>query len=671
MSWPGKVIRFSFNVLFFLVPLIFLPYTSELFEFNKILVTYLFTIIIAGAWITQAVWEKRLLFRRTVLDIPLIIFLSVQLISLFLSIDSRTSWLGYYSRFNGGVVSLACYAFLYWAFVTHMDRRSTLSLLKTSFISTTLVCLWGVAEHFGIDAEWWVQDVKNRVFSTLGQPNWLAAYLAALIFIPIARVVESKKISSNWFPAFLAVLMFITLVFTRSRSGLFAFAVSSAIFWGIYLLKTRFKSLKTFLLLNGIFLLTVFTFPNPVREILLREKPLPTIGSSAPRGPALEVPGTESGLIRDIVWRGALSIWRSSGKTFWLGSGPETFAMAYYQHRPAEHNTTSEWELLYNKAHNEFLNYLATTGLLGLGSYVVLLGFMIYILVKPQISHPEYQGQVNNKPQTNPNPGSVNLMFPALLAGWLSIPITNYFGFSVVIIQILMFTLPAIAVVLNTSPENPSPDMPFNLGSSQIIGTLLILSATGYGLFTVANYWVADTYYATAEKDVQAFTMTQELAYISHAYDQLSQAYSLNPKDAPIAAELGVISANMAVYLTEAGYATPAAQIINISLAASQKAVTQSPYHPNYYKLQARGMLILSLIDPRYLIFADEVMVKAQTISPTDPRLPYNRAIIAQRAGDNAKTLEFLRQALEMKPDFADAIGKLNEISSPSAQPAP
>src|SRR3989304_6245200 len=71
MSWPGKVIRFSFNVLFFLVPLIFLPYTSELFEFNKILVTYLFTIIIAGAWITQAVWEKRLLFHRTILDVPL------------------------------------------------------------------------------------------------------------------------------------------------------------------------------------------------------------------------------------------------------------------------------------------------------------------------------------------------------------------------------------------------------------------------------------------------------------------------------------------------------------------------------------------------------------------------------------------------------------------------
>lgn len=668
MSWPGKIIRFSFHSLFFLVPLIFLPYTSELFEFNKIVVTYIFTIIIAGAWVTRAVWEKRLPFRRTALDIPIVIFLITQLVSLFLSIDPRTSWLGYYSRFNGGVVSLACYALLYWAFVTHMDRRSVLSLTKTLFVSVSLVCLWGVAEHFGIDAQWWVQDVRNRVFSTLGQPNWLAAFLATLVFIPIAKTVESKKLSSDWISPVLAVLMFTTLVFTRSRSGLLAFAVSSAAFWGIYLVKTSFKSLKTFFILNGIFLLTIFAFPNPVRELLIKENPLSATVATAPVGPALEVGGTESKKIRDIVWKGAFDIWRSSGKTFWLGTGPETFAMAYYQHRPAEHNFTSEWELLYNKAHNEFLNYLATTGVLGLGSYLVLLGFTISVFVRRLQKNDTGQNPAaGNRPVTD----FARYEIPALFAGWLSIPITNYFGFSVVIIQILMFLLPAMAIVLSSTPPNPSPEKPFSLGFSQIIGTLIVLSVTGYGLFAVTQYWVADTYYATAEKDVQAFTMTTELAYISHAYDQLSEAYSLNSKDAPIAAELGVIAANMAVYLTEAGYATPAAQITKISLAASQKAVNQSPYHPNYYKLQARGMLILSLIDLQYLPLANQVMEKARTISPTDPRLVYNQAIIAQRAGDNEKTLEFLKQALEMKPDFADAVGKLNEISSPSAQPAP
>jgi putative inorganic carbon (HCO3(-)) transporter len=654
MSWPGKVIRFSFNALFFLVPLIFLPYTSELFEFNKIVVTYIFTIIIVGAWATQIVWDKHFSFRRTHLDWPIIIFLISQLLSLFFSIDTRTSWLGYYSRFNGGVVSLVCYAMLYWAFVTHIDRRSTLSLLKTSFISTLLVCLWGVAEHLGIDAKWWVQDVRNRVFSTLGQPNWLAAYLVTLIFIPIAKTLEFKKTSFNWLYAFLAVLMFITLVFTRSRSGLLAFAVSSAFFWGITLLKTSFKSLKTALLLNSVFLLAIVIFPNPVRELFYKEQPVSPTTIVSPSGPALEIGGTESKEIRSIVWKGALAIWRSSGKAFWIGTGPETFAMAYYQHRPAEHNATSEWELLYNKAHNEFLNYLATTGLLGLGSYLVLLGFTVYVFIN----------SIFNSKNDNTDSYILNC---ALFASWLSIPVTNYFGFSVVIIQILMLLLPAFAITLNRIPSKNSPVKIFQLGSSQIIGTLLVFSITGYGLFAVAKYWVADTYYATAEKDVQAFGLTQELAYISHAYDQLSEAYSLNSKDSPIAAELGVMSANMA----EAGYSTPAAQMIKISLAASQKAVNQSPYHPNFYKLQARGLLILSLIDPQYLTVADNVMAKVQIISPTDPRIPYNRALIAQRSGDNIRALDFLNQALQMKPDFADALGKLKEIASPSAQTTP
>jgi O-antigen ligase len=56
-----------------------------------------------------------------------------------------------------------------------------------------------------------------------------------------------------------------------------------------------------------------------------------------------------------------------------FGTGVETFAFAYYTYRPAQHNMTSEWDYLYNKAHNEYLNYLATIGILGLGSYLLMI----------------------------------------------------------------------------------------------------------------------------------------------------------------------------------------------------------------------------------------------------------------------------------------------------------
>ena len=57
-------------------------------------------------------------------------------------------------------------------------------------------------------------------------------------------------------------------------------------------------------------------------------------------------------------------------KAYLIGTGTETFAFAFYRYRPAGHNLTANG-ILYNKAHNEYLNYLATTGLFGLASYLL------------------------------------------------------------------------------------------------------------------------------------------------------------------------------------------------------------------------------------------------------------------------------------------------------------
>ena len=127
-----------------------------------------------------------LLFTRTFLDIPLFIFFASQLVSSLFSIDRHTSLRGYYSRFHGGLLSSLSYLLLYYALVSNLDRKRVLKSLYTLLISALLVSLYGLAEHFGIDAQYWVQDVQNRVFSTLGQPNWLAAWLVALTIIAMA-----------------------------------------------------------------------------------------------------------------------------------------------------------------------------------------------------------------------------------------------------------------------------------------------------------------------------------------------------------------------------------------------------------------------------------------------------------------------------------------------------
>src|SRR5258706_11884597 len=242
-----KTIFVLFAILLFFVPLALWPVTSEVFEFNKMVLVYILTALIVGAWSVRMIIERKFIFRPTTLDTPLLIFIGSQFISTILSIDPLTSWLGYYSRFNGGLLSTICYSLLYWAWVTNFDSKETLQLLKIWLAGAALVSLYGVLEHFGIDKNVWVQDVQSRIFSTLGQPNWLAAWLAALIPITWALAIKEKLYGRNfWIYFSLSTLFFWTLIFTKSRSGILGFFIALVIFW-IGATWKNWKNISTYL----------------------------------------------------------------------------------------------------------------------------------------------------------------------------------------------------------------------------------------------------------------------------------------------------------------------------------------------------------------------------------------------------------------------------------------
>ena len=196
------------------------------------------------------IYEKKFVFRRTILDIPLLVFFGSQLISTVLSIDPLTSWLGYYSRFNGGLASVICYNLLYWALVSNIDSKKAWKLVYVILSSAALVAFYGVLEHFGIDKKIWIQDVQSRVFSTLGQPNWLAAWLIALMPVAWSLILKTGIKLKNykfWICLSLSVLLFWTMIFTKSRSGYLGFAIASVIFWGLTAWQSR-REIKTLFL---------------------------------------------------------------------------------------------------------------------------------------------------------------------------------------------------------------------------------------------------------------------------------------------------------------------------------------------------------------------------------------------------------------------------------------
>jgi hypothetical protein len=207
-----KTLYWTYISLFFLTPLIFYPFTKyfpfpwkvfsvdpftyELFEFNKMFFVYGIAILVGSAWAIRCITLQKIIFKRTFVDYALVAFLLSQVLSTLFSIDLHTSLWGYYSRFHGGLFSTLAYLLLYWGFVSNLgEKKYVHSMLVASLSSATLVSWYGIAQHFGVDSNYWVQNVRARVFSTLGQPNWLAAYLVALLPVSLSYFLYEKKVS--------------------------------------------------------------------------------------------------------------------------------------------------------------------------------------------------------------------------------------------------------------------------------------------------------------------------------------------------------------------------------------------------------------------------------------------------------------------------------------------
>ncbi|MCR4263488.1 MAG: O-antigen ligase family protein, partial [Candidatus Roizmanbacteria bacterium] len=484
-------IRYSYYALFFLIPLLLTPWNYELFEFNKMLFVYAVSIIVGSLWLVRMTLEKRVIFRQTPLDIPIALFLVAHLVSTIQSIDPHISVWGYYGRFNGGLVSLMSYVLLYYAMVSNLsdqkNNRTILTILRASLVSGILVSFYGIAQHFGIDAHIWVQDVQNRVFSTLGQPNWLAAYVAVLTPLSISLILYGRIARSRFgFVSYVwgvsSVIYYLTLLYTKSRSGFLAMWLVLGIFWLGTFAYLQWKSTKlkeiqkvtsdifmvagittaAFLVITTITgtpfekvntLLSVWK-PTPQEQVPPEVEQQVATDETALSSGGLNI--TDSGDIRKLVWQGAFEAARARP---YFGWGVETFAWIFYQFKPVEHNLTSEWDFLYNKAHNEYLNYAATTGFIGLASYLSIIGvFMVWFIrnMRYEIRETGYNARI---------------LAMGLFAGWLSLLVTNFFGFSVVATSVYFWLIPSLIVILlSTHNHVPAPELPKrSVGMSQWI----------------------------------------------------------------------------------------------------------------------------------------------------------------------------------------------------------
>ena len=662
-----KIIEISFYALFFFTPLLMFQGNSELFELPKMFFVWAATTLIFGLWLIRMIVNGKVIFQRTFLDLFLLSYLVTQLLSYWLSIDHHTSLWGYYSRFNGGFAASLAYTLLYWSFVSNMTIQNTLYTIRYMLISALLVALWGIPSHFGYDPTcallgfgfntncWTEQFVPTvRIFSTLGQPNWLAAWLVALL--PLAwcelifkyqfSIFNFKKLFRVTCYLLLVALLTLALFYTNSKSGFAGFAVALVVFLaGIaWILKKSQLFVKVVTVgLVGIVVGGVLALPHvptlirPVGTCLSIMFPanyrLPTTNHE------LRTDITSSSDIRCIVWRGAIDIWQTYPL---LGTGPETFAYSYYQFKSPQHNLTSEWNFLYNKAHNEYLNMAANTGSIGLVAYFILIGAIAYLFLR--------NFQIENSLEI----GNSQLVILALAAGWTSILVTNFFGFSVIPVQLQFFLYPAFAFMLTNSKLPASPagrQTPNSKLSTPFLPKLIAISSVliliSYFLLLLFRYFLADIHYSQTKNFASHGDYTNALSSIRKVLE-------LRSNEPVYLDELSNVLSSIVVLVSPTN-PEAASEAAELAIKSSDKALASSPGNLNFLNTRSSMFVKLSTLDLNYMENAKIVYEQAALLAPTNVQTQYNLGTFYLHIQDYTLAKQVLEYTVSLRPNFRDA----------------
>ena len=345
----------------------------------------------------QHIWYKK---STEKLDFLLLALLLTQLISAIFSSHLHTSIWGYYSRFNGGLLSTLAFVTIYYTLVSLRDKGFINELLNISIVSYIPITIYAIIQHFTFES-------NSRVYSTFGQPNWLGAFLAINMLLVLYKLIHTENTKHKVVLAIIFLLGYAGCWYTYSLSALLGLIAGS----GFLLLLEKQNLMKNVKLLAGVGILSLVIslsqpgiFGQRLKDIFIDIRKV-----QAQTEVIQEEQVSDPGFIRLYVWKGTLNLIISSPKIFLVGTGQETFPYEFQPFRPAELNYSSEWDYILNKPHNHFLETWAEEGLLGL---LVYLGIFWYLLKNARND---------------------------LKAATLTIIITSFFGWPTVSISLLLW----------------------------------------------------------------------------------------------------------------------------------------------------------------------------------------------------------------------------------------
>lgn len=500
----SDIIYWGIVALVFLLPLAYSTLVYNTFTVVKATLLLIATFSFLLLWLLKINIEGSFCFKRSPLDLPVLCFAAVAVLSTLFSVNPLLSLFGAHNR-NEGLLTILSYVFVYFLATNFINDKKKIShLLQAILFSSVLVSIFGILERFGVD--WFSLYLKfvgftptgpslfPRPFPSLGNPAFLGAFLVLVIPVAISFFLNSNEIKGKLLYGSILSLATLALIFTNTRAAWLGFLIS-IIFYLILVPKKMLWQKRTDLL--------VFILTSLVVVVLLIIVFYPTASQIITSIGARAVSSVEVGE-RSVAIR--LELWKSSirliAKKPILGYGLETFKGVF---PPFRSQLLVREIAVADRPHNQLLYLAASMGILGLISFlwIILCHFRVGL---------HYYRKIDDEKN--------HLFLLGIRAATFAYLVQEQFLMSLPGVTPIFFAMLALPTCLAAREERQSSSTPnvFLLRMVSIFCIVAILLVMGFS----SSLFIADYFYRNGE-------IARSYHHYLDAITSFQQAISLNP----------------------------------------------------------------------------------------------------------------------------------------------
>jgi len=688
------IIKYSLYALVFFMPLFWLSWTVESHEFNK---QYLLVFLVALAflaWLAKmTIAQKKISFRRTPLDIWILVFMFIMILSGVFSLDKISSWLGFYGRFSDSIIGILSLCVVYFVVVNNFSlkknklnassKKQGLSLekiLNLILASSWLVVIITYLSVFNIWSKisGLPEIMSYRSFNTVsGSLEGLSIFLVATIGILIGGILTAKKqkknsdiikgdlvdnkkkgkikrlfgcfsncknygLASKVILTIASVILLVLINFWPAwlALGVMTFFLMIMAFWTrIFRWNTNLLMLPIILLLISVFYLAGFDTKVGVLNNM------PFFNANLPQELILD-----SDISKSITWQ--------TLKNYpVLGSGPGTYMSDFVKFKPVEFNQSNFWNIRFDKSSSYLMEIIGTIGILGILSYSLIL-FIFLLIMSSSLQKMRDKG--DSKDKAEKIKGKVLnkdklIILPFFLA-WLALAAGQFVYLQNTVLSFYFWLFTALGIIgWQKIQSTPYRKTTFSFKKMPEVGlvmniVLLIIIFASAGLFYLGGiFYYADTLFRQPSETNEDLVIKMEKIVNLNRYREnyrraLSQVYLINAwNEANRPAEEQNIEL---LQMLAAGSIEQA----RIASSLSPNSVSTWENLSNIYR-DSSGLI------GGTIPFALEAFAKASELEPNNPFFYRERCrlnLISEEK-DWEETVGYCQKAVELKENYLDA----------------